>query len=101
MQFRQLVRYAEVLFVEPQHLLGGFEGELCLDGALGARTIGRVKLGLSVFVAVLCEPSDSEIEEIGRHFRSLLESYGLLPSLLLLRLDGHVGDYLQIRIDAD
>ena len=94
-QLGQLIRYPEVGFVVVEDFLGRLEAELCLDTALGP-SMSRVEVCLAMTVMLLYELPDAKIEEVGAHFRGLLEGYDLLVGPNLFRLDGHVGDDLEV-----
>ena len=96
MELRQIIRNAEIFFVEFKGFLRCLEGETSLDLAIGLDNRGRIQLCLVMSILVLFEPADSKIEKIGGHLRSLLESYRLPVPLLLLGFNGHVRDYREI-----
>src|SRR5206468_3958105 len=56
---------------------------------------------LAMTVMLLDELPDAKIEQVGAHLRGLLEGYDLLIGPNLLRLDGHVGDDLEVGARAD
>src|SRR5207247_5248099 len=87
-------------FVVVDDFLGGLEAELCLDTALGP-SVGRVEVCGAMTVMFLYKLPDAKIEEVGAHFRGLLERYNLLVGPNLFRLDGHVGDDLEVGARSD
>src|SRR5439155_6978767 len=99
-EFGQLIWYAEVGFVVVEDFLGRLETELCLDTAFGP-SVGRVEVCLAVTVMLLDELPDAKIEQVGAHLRGLLEGYDLLIGPNLFRLNGHVGDDLEVGARPD